>query len=336
MKQWLKRHLETWITQQWYTLYPTMLATVLLPLSGLMWLVVQMRCWAYRRGWFSSYRSSVPVIVVGNITVGGSGKTPLVLAWVKHLQSRGYKVGVVTRGYGGQMKQAYLITNNDTPYKVGDEPLLLKRSTHCEVCVGRNRAAGVQLLEKSGCQIIISDDGLQHYALQRDVEVGMIDGARQLGNRLLLPAGPLRETGQRLKSLDFVVSTWSYPPSQYESHVTMLLEPTALVPLDERLGRMEPQALNIMPVHAVTAIGHPQRFFMSLRMLGYQIMEHAYPDHDRLTEQHLRFPDEYAVIMTTKDAIKCEKIAGVNEYYLEVKPQLSQDLFRQIDKRLGL
>ena len=309
----LKRPLETWVTQHWYQLYPSLLSIILLPFSGVMWLIISLRRLAYQRGWLTSYRSRVPVIVVGNVTVGGSGKTPLVMACVRHLQKQHHKVGVIARGYGGRVgRTPHLVSNEDAPDYVGDEPLMVKRLMNCEVCVGKDRAASARCLENKGCDVIISDDGLQHYALQRDIEIGMIDGVRQFGNRLLLPAGPLREMGRRLQQLDFQVTTWSQLPVEQTGYITMVLNPSCLVPLDARQGRLEPQALNIMPVHAVTAIGHPQRFFNSLRLLGYQVIEHAYPDHAQLTSQHLQFDDEYPVIMTAKDAVKCDTMSGVN------------------------
>lgn len=341
MKQWLKRHLERWITKHWYYPYPTWLAILLLPLAGLMYVVVKCRFGIYRLGWLPSYHSSLPVIVVGNIGVGGSGKTPLVIALVNYWQNRGYQVGVVSRGYGGQrFRQPHLVKHNDHPRRVGDEPLMIKRQTNCWVCVSPDRPANIRCLESKGCDVIISDDGLQHYAMGRDIEVGMIDGARQLGNLLLLPAGPLRETESRLQQLDYQVETVSKAlvndTRTPNKAITMLLRPKKLVPLDSRQAPMEPQALNILPVHAVTAIGNPQRFFASLTMLGYRVIEHAYPDHAWLTKEQLQFDDEYPIIMTAKDAIKCEKIAGINEYYLEVEPELSQDLFTQINRRLSL
>lgn len=337
MTKWLRRRLESWINQHWYRSGLTWLTVLLWPLSVLMYGIIQLRRYGYRQGWLSSYRSSVPIIVLGNITVGGTGKTPLVIAWVQYFQKQQRRVGVVARGYGANIKQPTLVQTTHTANDVGDEPLMIHQRTGCCVCVCPKRSIAIQQLEEAGCEVIISDDGLQHYGIARDIEVVLMDGDRQLGNGLLLPAGPLREPPSRLSTIDYQVLTVSAgsQPQQFNG-VSMILQPTAVVPLDPHQSRMEPQALNILPVHAVTAIGHPNRFFASLRALGYQIMEHAYPDHDWLTQADLQFDDEYPIIMTYKDAVKLQKMSDYRYYYLEVEPQLSQDLFSQINERLQL
>lgn len=337
MKKWLRRRFESWLNQHWYGSRLSWLAILLWPLSILMYGIVQARRYVYRRGWLTSYRSSVPVIVLGNITVGGTGKTPLVIAWVQYYQKQQRRVGVVARGYGASIKQAIKVQPQHSPAQVGDEPVMIYQRTGCPVYVCPKRSLAIQKLEQDGCEVIISDDGLQHYAFARDIEVALMDGVRRLGNGRLLPAGPLREPVSRLSTIGYQVCTYSHTgdhPS--DETIAMVLQPTAMVPLDTSQSRMEPQALNILPVHAVTAMAHPQRFFTSLRALGYQIMEHAFPDHDWLAQTDLQFDDEYPIIMTHKDAVKLQKISDYRYYYLEVEPQLSQDLFSQINKRLPL
>jgi tetraacyldisaccharide 4'-kinase len=258
-----------------------------------------------------------PVIIVGNIMVGGTGKTPMVVWLVKYLQSQGYHPGVVSRGYGGESEHYPLaITAVTSPEQGGDEPVLIARRTGVPVYVDpkRPRAARTLLSEHSEVDVIISDDGLQHYALQRDLEIIMIDSRRGLGNGFMLPAGPLREPPSRLKQADFVVVNG---PSQ-DADYRMGLEAGALVPVRGGTETSSMEAFRHQDIHAVAGIGHPDRFFDTLRAHGMQIIEHAFPDHYQFQAKDLRFRDGLPVIMTEKDAVKCQAFAPDNSWFLPV------------------
>jgi tetraacyldisaccharide 4'-kinase len=262
-----------------------------------------------------STRLAVPVVVVGNLSVGGTGKTPLVCWLVAGLGALGFKPGVVTRGYGGSSSQVRLIGTADDPGTAGDEPILLARRTGVPVAAGRNRPAAAQLLVNAGCDVIVSDDGLQHHALARDCEIIVVDGDRGFGNGRLLPAGPLREMPARLTAADAVVVNGGRTP--VDGAFSMRLDATsavrliggAAVPLD----RFAAQS-----VHAVAGIGNPERFFSMLRGYGIVVTGHPLRDHARLTEADICFADGRPVLMTEKDAVKCAKIAGPHHWYVPV------------------
>lgn len=286
----------------------------LLPLSWLFGLVTALRRRLYRAGILRAYRSPRPVVVVGNLTVGGTGKTPLVVWLAQQLTARGWRVGVVSRGYGRASGAARRVAKDDDPAQVGDEPLLIARRTDARVAVGSARPAAVRLLE-ADCDLVLSDDGLQHYALARDFELAVVDGARGLGNGRLLPAGPLREPAARLGQVDAVVINGD--GYRCEGDLRMRVEPLRFVnvasgeqrPLSGFAGRR---------VHAVAALGNPQRFFASLRALGIEPDEHALPDHAAPSQGQLSFGDDLPVLMTEKDAVKCGATAGARHWYLEV------------------
>jgi tetraacyldisaccharide 4'-kinase len=261
------------------------------------------------------------VIVVGNLSVGGTGKTPLVCWLVERLRDLGFKPGVVTRGYGGSSRDARLIEPTDDPNVVGDEPILLARRTGAPVAVGRDRPTASQMLIDAGCDVVVSDDGLQHYALARDCEIVVIDGERRFGNGRLLPAGPLRETPQRLATADAVVVNGgpvaAMGGAALDGALRMRLEARTAVsliggahkPLDEFAGHS---------VHAVAGIGNPERFFNLLRAHGIEVAAHPLPDHARLRAADIGFDDRLPVLMTEKDAVKCAAIAGPCHWYVPV------------------
>jgi len=293
----------------------------LLPLSWLFGLVTALRRRLYRAGILPAYRSPRPVVVVGNLTVGGTGKTPLVVWLAQQLTARGWRVGVVSRGYGRASGAARCVARDDDPAQVGDEPLLIARRTGARVAVGSARPAAVRLLE-ADCDLVLSDDGLQHYALARDFELAVVDGARGLGNGRLLPAGPLREPAARLGQVDAVVINGD--GYRCEGGLRMRVEPLRFVnvasgeqrPLSGFAGRR---------VHAVAALGNPQRFFASLRALGIEPDEHALPDHAAPSQGQLSFGDDLPVLMTEKDAVKCGTTAGARYWYLEVGVAFEDD-----------
>jgi tetraacyldisaccharide 4'-kinase len=287
----------------------------LLPLSLVYGAVSGSRRYLYSKHLLRSTRLSRPVVIVGNLSVGGTGKTPLVCWLVARLGERGFKPGVVTRGYGGSAGTVRMIEVKDDPKLVGDEPILLARRTGVPVAVGRDRPAAAQLLVGAGCDVIVSDDGLQHYALARDCEVVVIDGDRRFGNGWLLPAGPLRETRSRLRVADAVVVNGGR--ALLEGALSMRLEAKSAVSLEG--DRVLPlQAFAGYVVHAIAGIGNPERFFNMLRAHGIEVMGHPLADHARMRPQDISFADEKPVLMTEKDAVKCAGFADARHWYVPV------------------
>lgn len=299
------------------------------PLAALYGGVVRLRRALYRIGWLRSTRLAVPVLVIGNISVGGTGKTPLTIAVAKQLRERGWKPGVVSRGYGGTQHEPMLLTNASEPAQVGDEPCLIHASG-VSVAIGRRRPDAAQLLVHAGCDVVIADDGLQHYALARDVEICVIDGARRFGNGRLLPAGPLREPVSRLSAVDFRVCNGGEAAS---GEYAMQLQGDAAVALSD--GREQAlSAFKAQRVHAVAAIGNPARFFASLRAAGIELIEHAFGDHHAFVAADLEFGDGLPVLMTDKDAVKCRRFAQAHWWRVPIQAELSPAFHAALDARL--
>jgi len=304
---------ESWLNRVWYERAGP--PWWLMPLSLLYGAVSGSRRFLYAKQLRRSTRLARPVIIVGNLTVGGTGKTPLVCWLVARLGELGFRPGVVSRGYGGSANTVRLIQPSDDPRVVGDEPLLLARRTQVPVAIGGNRAAAAQLLVGQGCDVIVSDDGLQHYALARDCEVVVIDGDRRFGNGWLLPAGPLRETRSRLAVADAVVVNGGR--AMLEGALSMRLEARSAVALVG--GRVSPlDAFAGMAVHAVAGIGNPERFFNMLRAHGIEVEGHPLADHARIAGKDVRFGDDRPVLMTEKDAVKCAVTADERHWYVPV------------------
>lgn len=307
------------LDEHWYGRSPLSLA--LAPLGRLYCLVAVLRRKAYQLGLRPVCRLPVPVIVVGNITVGGTGKTPLVAWLARFLKQAGYTPGIISRGYRGNATVwPQAVDAGSDPALVGDEAVLLARRGECPVMVGPDRAAAARaLLERYPCDVIISDDGLQHYRLGRDIEIAVIDGARRFGNGRCLPAGPLREPRGRLRSVDFiVVNGGNAVDGQYSMR---LVEQDARNLTDEE--NVRPVA-TFGKVHAVAGIGNPARFFSRLRALGLQIIEHPFPDHHAYRPQDLDFGDIRPLLMTEKDAVKCRRFAQTHHWYMPVEAQLDE------------
>ena len=295
-----------------------------------------MRRALYRAGIFPSYRVPVPVIVVGNITVGGTGKTPLVLWLCDFLRERGYAPGIVSRGYGGR-GQTMAVTENSAPDIAGDEPVLLAQRGGCPVWIGRDRVAAARALiaANPGCDVIVSDDGLQHYGLQRDFEIAVIDGSRGTGNGLALPAGPLRESTRRLATVDAIVVTGnSYSPATATATFPMALEGKEFRNLLNPAFHHDAGAFHGKRIHAVAGIGNPARFFDHLQRLGLDFVAHAFPDHHAYSQADLEFGDADAIIMTEKDAIKCLRFARENHWVLAVDARVDTALGSLILERM--
>ncbi|WP_020679735.1 tetraacyldisaccharide 4'-kinase [Marinobacterium rhizophilum] len=270
------------------------------------------------------WQPPVPLIIVGNISVGGTGKTPLVLALLEWARAAGYTPGVVSRGYGARASHyPCMVKAGADAAEVGDEPLLIVERSGCALVIDPDRVAAAQyLLQETDCNLIISDDGLQHYRLGRSVEILVLDSERGLGNGRCLPEGPLREPPERMASVDLIVVNGEGPFRPAGSHV-MRLVPGALCSLDSAHTRLPAASWRgSRRVHALAGIGNPQRFFDSLRRLGFDPIPHSFADHHAFSAEDLAFGDELALIMTEKDAVKCRHLAPANSWYLPVEAQL--------------
>jgi tetraacyldisaccharide 4'-kinase len=309
-----------WLQRRWYGGAPPLL---LRPLSGLYGMLLRLRRACHARGWLRSRHPGLPVIVVGNLTVGGTGKTPLVIWLAGQLRAAGRRPGVMLRGYGGALRGPHLVGAGDTSAQVGDEAVLIARRSGVPVAIGADRFAAARLLARQGCTLVLSDDGLQHLALRRDLAIAVVDGARGFGNGALLPAGPLREPANMLDEADLVVIHGADATgiAQGREVLHMSLQPGPLRALQTE--REEPlAALRDQPVHAVAGIGNPQRFFDLLRSLGARPMEHAFADHHAFRAADLAFGDATRIVMTEKDAVRCSALAAERMWYLPVDASL--------------
>ena len=336
---------DAWFHRFWYEGDPPPWWTRILSLFFAV--IVHIRLALYRVGILRQYEVGVPVVVIGNLVAGGAGKTPLAIALVTELQRRGYRVGVVSRGYGARPGKQPLLVNTGSPVEqAGDEPVLLARRTGAPVCVHPRRArAAKTLTESAQLDLLLCDDGLQHYALSRDMEIVVVDGARGLGNGQLLPAGPLREPAVRLARAGYVVINGALTgkaratlPKGINSATTMKLAPTALVNL--RTGeRLAPEALSDSPVAAMAGIGNPQRFFETLGNLGYTAECRAFPDHHVYSAADIEYANERPVLMTEKDAVKCFQFAKDDWWYIEtaaeLEPEFVATFIAQVEKLAG-
>lgn len=325
-----------WLEQGWYGRAPR---PALLPLAAIYGGVVALRAWLYRRGVLPATHPGVPTIVVGNLTVGGTGKTPLVIWLATRLRERDRKPGVVLRGYGGTQRGPRRVRPGDDPREVGDEAVLIAQRSGCAVAIGANRAAAAKLLVGDGCDIIIADDGLQHRALRRDLEVLVIDGERGFGNGALLPAGPLRERPRLARFAGLLVVHGDdhqgvAPPGIPALRMRLQARPPRRL-VDDGESRLED--LRAARVHALAGIGHPRRFFDLLRVIGADPVEHPLPDHHQFQPADLGFEDGLPIVMTEKDAVKCRRLAGGRDglFYLPVAAELPQaDAARLLDRVL--
>lgn len=314
-----------WLQRQWYCL--SLWHLLLWPVSLIFRMLVAIRRFLYRVGILSSVRLPVPVVVVGNITVGGTGKTPLVLWLAEFLREQGYRPGVISRGYGGRGNVPQSVSAASDPLLVGDEPVLLAKRLRCPVWVGANRVdvARVLLKARPDCNVLISDDGLQHYRLQRDVEVVVVDGTRRFGNGYCLPAGSLREPVGRLHQVDAVVLNGGEPNLD---EYTMMLAGNVFRSLQDEGQVTDSSAFLGKQIHAVAGIGNPERFFDTLRQLGLAVIEHAFPDHHAYSPADLQYAG--TVIMTEKDAVKCTAFAPEDSWYLAVDAKVDGALGNKV------
>jgi tetraacyldisaccharide 4'-kinase len=331
-----------WLHRVWYEGAASY--RLLLPLTGLYWLLIALRRSLYEIGMLGSRRAVAPVIVVGNITTGGTGKTPVTIWLARELRERGFTPGIVSRGYGGSKSATSMrVDVASDPAVVGDEPVLLARRSGCPIVVDADRFRAAEMLVADGADVIIADDGLQHYRLARTYEICVIDGARGLGNRYLLPAGPLRETIARLNEVDQVLLNGSLTRKPAELSVVeqnalaFELVATEVCRLNGSLTRPIKRFAGTT-VHAVAAIGNPGRFFDLLRAHGMQVIEHAYPDHAPMSRRELDFGDDFEVLMTEKDAVKLGTAVADKMWtvpvQLQMDPLLSGPWLEQIESRL--
>jgi tetraacyldisaccharide 4'-kinase len=312
----------------WYRPQLAFALLPLLPLSWLFFLIAVVRRALYRFGLLPSFRLPVPVIVVGNLTVGGSGKTPLVLWLVERLCRQGWQPGIISRGYGGTLAGVHPVSPDSPASLVGDEPLLLARRSGVPVFVGRDRVAAGQALLAAhpACRLIISDDGLQHYRLQRVVEIAVFDG-RAVGNGQMLPAGPLRESLQRLSRVTAVV--WNSTPVQPLPALPEALPAFAMRLSGQRFyrlgdGRQQCSAADLRgkPLRAMAGIGDPARFFAQLKALGLEFEAHPFADHHDYSAADLAFAPGGILLMTEKDAVKCGGLIRTEAWVLPVDAEL--------------
>ena len=319
--------MRAWLERLWYG--PLWQALPLLPVALLFSLLVLLRRYAYRRGWLACGHPGRPVVVVGNLTVGGSGKTPLTAWLAERLGERGVKVGIVSRGHGGSARGPVEVTPASDPAIVGDEPVLLARRSGARVVVSRDRLAGARVLAPD-VDLILADDGLQHYALARDLEILVIDGRRRFGNGQMLPAGPLREPTSRAASVDVVVVNGG---GARAGEFAMRLVPSAIVAVGSE-ARESPTGWQGRRVHAVAGISDPPRFFATLRALGIEPIEHPLADHAPLSEADVSFADALPVLMTEKDAVKCKALRARPLAFLEVSPHFASRDAEELIERL--
>jgi tetraacyldisaccharide 4'-kinase len=331
------------VAAAWYAPRLTLFAALLWPLSLLYRGVVAVRRTLFRLGLLSSHRLRVPVIVVGNVTVGGAGKTPLVAALAEWLAGRGYRPGIVSRGYGGSAREAQAVTPGEDPRVVGDEPLLFATQGF-PVWIGRERVAAARglLAAHPECNVLLADDGLQHYALARTMEIVALDATRGVGNGLMLPAGPLREPVSRLRSVDAVVrlvprlapTDGVLAPATGGRDTLMTHEPLPWRNLVDASREADLRAWHGRDVHAVCGTGNPQRFFDMVRSLGIVATNHAFPDHHPFAPSDLAFPRAAAILMTQKDAVKCMEFADDRCWYLPLRVVVDPALLALVEDKI--
>jgi tetraacyldisaccharide 4'-kinase len=319
----MKKTVSRWLLDIWYKDY--FIGAALTPMSMFFLDFVKFRRWLYKIGLKKSIALPVPVVIVGNITVGGTGKTPLCIYLANLLKAQGYRVGIISRGYGGKKVAAKMVLPNSDVAQVGDEALLILQQTNCPMVVGANRVeAGQFLLKHAPCDVILADDGLQHYALKRDIEIAVVDGERRFGNSACLPAGPLREPIERLNSVDFIVvngkpitgNSWYEWQMQLHGNSAINLKTGETKPLTE---------FKFLDCHAVAGIGNPQRFFSQLENAGIlQRIDHSFPDHHIFEEKEITFKN-HPVLMTEKDAVKCKAFSTQNHWFVPVSAHLSTE-----------
>ncbi len=319
-----------WLADVWYVRKRPPRGLVLL--SWIYTGVIYVRQAAYRKGLIKISFPSVPVIVVGNLTVGGTGKTPLTIGLVEIFVKAGFKPGIISRGYGGRaLEWPQQVRVDSDPRSVGDEALVVVRRTLCPMVVGPNRVAAAQmLLNNHDCDVIVSDDGLQHYALGRDLEIVVVDSHRRFGNQFCLPAGPLREPVSRLEKVDFTI----YNGSSSSDEFTIKVEGKWAINIRDPLQKKQLIEFSGKKIHALAGIGNPQRFFDGLTGKGLNFDIREFPDHHDFKLSDIEYGDDLVVLMTEKDAVKCEAFAGRQHWYVPAEAAVNKELGEMILKQL--
>lgn len=319
------------IQRSWYQKIG-IVTVLLLPLSLLYCVVSWVRRTLYNFNILNSSSLSVPVIVVGNISAGGTGKTPLVIAITQYLKANGFNPGVISRGYGGSASQwPQAVSPESDPALVGDETVLIANRCRCPVSVGPDRVAAANaLLEDHQCDVIVSDDGLQHYAMKRDIEIVVIDGERRLGNRLCLPAGPLRELPPRLRTVDMLVTNGDAKAGEF----SMQLKAYAFHRVNDDTDLKPLNAFEGVHVDAVSGIGNNERFFRQIQDLGIHVHKHPFRDHYQYKLKDIRFSGQKPILMTEKDAVKCQKFSLKDAWYLRVDARLENQFYESLTSRI--
>ncbi len=307
--------------RSWYAPTPSFWNYLLLPLTLIFSVVVVLRRGIFQRFYRLAHREPVPIVVVGNLTVGGTGKTPLVIFLANYLRKQGYRPGIVSRGYKSSNRFCQEVLDNSDPTLVGDEPVVIARQTGVPIVVCKNRMSAVhRLFTQHRCNVILSDDGLQHYAMPHDIEVLVVDGIRRFGNQWCLPAGPLREPLQRLRDVDFIVCNSGEP---LEGEYRMQVEGHTAI----NLVTGERQDLSYFAdkqVHAVAGIGHPGRFFSLLKQCSIDFIPHAFNDHHQYQAIELTFKEALPIVMTEKDAVKCMAFASKDMWMIPITAKISE------------
>ncbi len=325
----MKQRFSRWLQDVWYK--EMYISAAFMPISMVYDDIMRFRAFLYRFGVKKKTKLAVPIVIVGNITVGGTGKTPLILWMARFLKEQGYKPGIISRGYGGSAETwPQWVDQQSKPDLVGDEAVLMAKHADCPIAVGPERPKAAQmLLDKSDCDIILSDDGLQHYALERDIEIIVVDGQRRFGNGYVLPCGPLRESTERLHKVDLVIVNGQ---AEEENEFSMFMEGDIAINLVTKEQKLLSD-FHYIPSHALAGIGNPNRFFALLEQKNIAIEKHAFLDHYKYTEADINFNDDKAVLMTEKDAVKCFDFASEKHWFVPVKAKPQQQF---IDKLLTL
>lgn len=323
----MKKFFSRWLQDAWYQ--EKYILPLLIPFSLLYENIVRFRFYLFKTGVLKKTKMPVPIIIIGNITVGGTGKTPLILYLASFFRKEGYKPGIISRGYGGNSKTwpQWVDAQSQAKY-VGDEAVLMAKKADCPLVVGPNRVKAAQmLLDKTSCNIILSDDGLQHYALERDIEIAVVDGERGFGNGHTLPCGPLREPLARIQKVDLVIINGEIESANnWATHgsIAEIIEFTMAISgkIAANLLTKEEKSLNHFSkalCHAVAGIGNPNRFFKLLEGENINLQTHAFPDHHQFTLEDITFEDDQPILMTEKDAVKCIDFAQNKHWYVPIK-----------------
>jgi tetraacyldisaccharide 4'-kinase len=326
--------MEKWLISLWQT--RTWVTFLLVPLSFFYWLISQTRRLLYQKNIFPRYSAPIPVIIIGNITVGGTGKTPLTLHLVQSLQKQGFFPGIISRGYKARLTQPQQVRQDSDPSVCGDEPVLMANATHAPIFIHHKRARAIHALCQTypQCNVLVCDDGLQHYALQRDIEIAVIDTTQPVGNGLLLPAGPLREPPARLRTVDFVVYNGNEPVAlpHFTSPILMQLQPSYFYQLSHPTLKQPVDYFVKQSCHAVAGIGNPRRFFATLQKLGLDCPATAFPDHHAFKKADL--PASDIILVTEKDAVKLARLKDDRIWVLPVHAITEPELGELVATRL--